>query len=58
MASKVECNHDPEPSGYLAWFEWAEQKAKTHDQLQCPHCKLWKIWVPKGSYIRSDKIKQ
>lgn len=39
--------HTPDPPGYLAWMEWAEKKAKTHDQHQCPTCGFWVIWKPK-----------
>jgi hypothetical protein len=35
------------PEGYLAWHEWAERKAKTHECTQCPECFLWGIWVRK-----------
>lgn len=42
--SERACKHTPEPSGYVAWHEWAEKKAKTHVQQQCPVCGLWKIW--------------
>lgn len=33
-----------EPSGYLAWHEWAERKDRTHEQTQCPKCGLWVFW--------------
>lgn len=36
--------HTQQPLGYLAWHEWAEKKARTHDQHQCPTCGLWTIW--------------
>jgi hypothetical protein len=39
--------HTPCPSGYLAWWEWADRKAKTHDQQRCPTCLLWAIWTPR-----------
>lgn len=38
--------HTPSPEGYLAWHEWAAEKAKTHRQVRCPECGLWAIWVP------------
>ena len=44
------CEHSRqpgEPMGYLAWFEWVETYAETHDQGQCPRCRLWVIWTPK-----------
>ena len=37
---------DPAPTGYLAWHEWAEKKARTHRQTRCPGCGLYKIWKP------------
>lgn len=37
--------HTYGPSGYIQWFEWAEEKAKTHEQQQCEECGLWLIWV-------------
>jgi hypothetical protein len=37
--------HTPCPTGYIAWHEWAERKAKTHDQRQCLHCGSWAVWV-------------
>lgn len=40
-------NHEPEPSGYVTWFEWTEFKQKTHTQTLCDGCKRWIIWVPK-----------
>lgn len=36
------------PEGYLAWHEWAEKKAKTHDQSQCPGCGRWKVWTKRS----------
>jgi hypothetical protein len=34
--------HAPdEPSGYLPWHDWAEEKAKTHKQTRCPTCGLY-----------------
>ena len=40
-------NHTKQPEGYLQWHEWAENKAKTHTQEQCPVCGLWCIWKRK-----------
>jgi len=37
--------HSKEPSGYLQWHEWAEKKAKTHEQTRCPTCGYWVVWV-------------
>lgn len=41
------CTHTPAPPGYLAWFEWAREMAKTHRQERCPGCGLWKVWTPR-----------
>lgn len=41
--------HTPDPPGCLAWHEWAEKKAKTHDQFQCRTCGFWVIWKRKKS---------
>ena len=27
-----------EPTGFVAWFAWAERKGKTHEQQRCPGC--------------------
>ena len=40
--------HTPDPPGYLAWHAWAEKKARTHDQFQCPTCGFWAIWKRKA----------
>lgn len=40
--------HTADPSGYLQWHAWAEKMAKTHDQIRCPTCGFWAIWVPKA----------
>lgn len=42
---RCEIKHAPQPSGYIAWHEWASRKYKTHDQIQCPVCGLYAIWV-------------
>jgi hypothetical protein len=49
LADRKPCadRHTPTPSGYVAFFEWAEQMAKTHRCTKCPDCHLWAIWVPK-----------
>jgi hypothetical protein len=35
-----------EPHGFLGWYEWVEEKTKTHRQTRCRHCKRYAIWVP------------
>lgn len=42
-----------EPGGYVNWHSWAEDKLKTHDQLQCPECGLWVIWKPKKPKVKA-----
>jgi hypothetical protein len=39
--------HEPCPTGYGDWHEWAEEKAKTHRQRRCAGCGLFQIWVPR-----------
>ena len=39
-----EREHTSGPGDYGAWSEWAKRMAKTHDQLACPGCGLFKIW--------------
>ena len=39
--------HTPCPKGYMHWHEWAEEKGKTHNQIKCPHCSLYAVWVAK-----------
>jgi hypothetical protein len=41
------CKHTKCPTGYVEWFEWAEKKAKTHNQIKCSNCGLYAIWVKK-----------
>lgn len=38
-------NHSQEPNDYLGWHAWAEEKSKTHHQIKCEGCGLYKIWV-------------
>ena len=40
--------HTPAPEGYLAWYAWAERKAKTHRQVRCAGCGLFALWVRKA----------
>lgn len=42
-----EATHTPRPSGYIAWFEWAERMSKHFKQVRCGGCGLYAIWVPK-----------
>lgn len=45
--SKTCKDHTPCPEGYIAWHEWAEKKSKTHKQVKCEGCGLFKIWIKK-----------
>ena len=48
VTERMPCDdHTYGPSGYVAWHEWAERMAETHDQEQCSGCGLWMIWTPK-----------
>ncbi len=39
--------HAVGPDNYVARQDWFKMMAKTHRQLRCDGCGLWKIWVPK-----------
>lgn len=39
--------HTKCPEGYLAWHEWAEKKARTHEQVICGGCGRLAIWIKK-----------
>jgi len=40
-------DHTEGPAGYIQASAWADEMLKTHKQLLCGECLLWKIWVPK-----------
>jgi hypothetical protein len=44
--------HTKAPTTYIAWHDWAEKKSKTHRQIKCPGCGLYKIWVPKKKRVK------
>jgi hypothetical protein len=49
MSDRVYC---PEPHTYgppdvFDWHRWAAEQRLTHDQQQCPDCRLWVIWRPR-----------
>ena len=46
-SGKCSETHTPCPKGYIQWHAWAEEKGKTHNQIRCPHCNLYAVWVPK-----------
>lgn len=39
-------DHTYGPSDYWGWHEWAEEKAKTHEQSACGECGRYMIWTP------------
>jgi len=39
--------HTKCPEGYAAWHEWTGRMGKTHKQIKCTGCGLYKIWVKK-----------
>lgn len=41
-------DHNHPELSYAASFEWAAKKGKTHRQIKCQECGLYKIWVPKN----------
>lgn len=40
-------HHTPQPEGYIAWFDWAARMHRTHNQILCPGCGRFSIWIPK-----------
>jgi hypothetical protein len=40
-------DHNEGPSGYTAWHDWASRMGRTHMQLRCGGCDLYKIWIRK-----------
>lgn len=41
--------HTRQPAGYQAWHAWAEQMSGKHEQVRCPGCGLFNVWVRKGT---------
>lgn len=39
--------HTPAPSSYTGWHHWATRMSRTHNQVRCPGCGLYEIWIPK-----------
>lgn len=37
--------HTPSPEGYIQWHAWAGKMNRTHRQIRCSGCGLYKIWV-------------
>jgi hypothetical protein len=40
-------DHMDGPDSYLHWHDWASRMGRTHMQLRCAGCGLYKIWVKK-----------
>ncbi len=38
--------YEPQPTGYVAWHQWAGRMARIHTQRKCDGCGLHNIWVP------------
>lgn len=34
-----------QPQGFVQWHEWTQHLRATHDQLRCPSCGLWTLWL-------------
>lgn len=47
-------NDPTEPTGYVAWHEWAAWMDKRSRQEQCPTCGCWAIWSPTGEELGFD----
>ena len=52
LKAKISCNwpnqrNEDEPKSYCHWFEWVEEKSKTHDQFKCEKCGLFHVWTKK-----------
>lgn len=52
-----EMNHTPCPHGYVQRQNWAEEMLKTHRQVKCSGCGLYKVWVPKKSKTEFQQAK-
>jgi len=42
-----EADHTQAPKAYVPWHAWAIEKGRTHRQIRCKGCDLYKIWVPR-----------
>ena len=41
-------DHVEGPNDYADRPEWAYRRLKTHRNLRCAECGLWKIWIPRA----------
>jgi len=41
-------HNDNTTTSYTGWHLWAAKKGKTHRQVKCDECGLFKIWILKG----------
>lgn len=46
MAERCSAHNDPGLSSLSEWMDWADEKKKTHRQVRCPDCGLFKVWLP------------
>lgn len=40
--------HTPCPTSTEEWRAWAAAMQRTHEQLRCPGCGKWVVWLPAG----------
>lgn len=50
--------HTPQPSGYVALSEWADDMLKTHDQEKCPACGRPLIWRPRTDHDHQAQLRK
>lgn len=50
--------HTDKGVGCMDFHEWAEKKAKTHEQRRCLVCGFWVMWVKKTPARRTGRSKQ
>jgi hypothetical protein len=48
--------HTPAPPGYIAWHSWASRMGSAHRQIRCKKCRLYAIWVVKGTNKRVTEL--
>lgn len=48
-------SHDNGPDlNYAAWFDWADEFDRTHEQIICPGCGFYVLWIPRDAGIDHD----
>ena len=46
-------NHEPMPTGYVEFDEWAKVKNRTHKNIKCPGCGFYRLWIPRNVKVKS-----